>query len=285
MTGAGGEDGSRSDAAEAGRKAASAAEDVAESRGFTLAARVGFVASGVLHLMIGVIALNVAVGRGGEADRSGALRQLSSTPAGAVLVWLCFLGCAALVVFLVVQVFVVPRGLRARKRLKRRASYLGRAAAYGAVGVSFGIFALGGSSDSSGTSQTLSARVLAHPAGALLLGAVGLGILGAGGYFAWRGLSRRFEKTLWGLPPQPGAALLTGLGLVGYVAKGAALGVLGVLCAGAALQHDPQKSRGLDGALKTLQHQSYGAWLLGAVAVGLACYGLFLVARARYERM
>lgn len=285
MTGAAGGDGSRSDAAAAGRKAASAAEDVAESRGFTFAARVGFVASGVLHLMIGVIALNVATGRGGEADRSGAVRQLSATPAGALLVWLCFLGCAALVVFLVVQVFVVPRGLRTRKRLKRRLSYLGRAGAYAAVGVSFGVFALGGSSNSSGTTQSLSARVLSHPPGALLLAAVGLGILGAGGYFVWRGVSRRFTRTLWGLPPQPGAAAITGLGLVGYVAKGVALGVLGVLCVLAALQHDPQKSRGLDGALKTLQHQSYGAWLLGAVAVGLACYGLFLMARSRYERM
>lgn len=273
------------EAAEAARRAAEAAEDVAESRGFTLAARVGFAGSGVMHLVIGLIALNIATGGGGEADRSGAVRQVSARPLGDALVWLCFLGCAALTVFLVVQSLSVPRRPKPRQRLKQRLSYLGRAAAFGAIGGSFASVALGGSSGGSGTTQSLSARVLSYPGGALLLGAVGVGIMIAGGYFVWRGVSRGFRKTLWGLPPQPAAALVLGVGLVGYVAKGVALGVLGVLCVQAGLQRDPQESRGLDGALKTLAHQSYGAWLLGAVAVGLMCYGAFLAARARYERM
>ena len=77
-------------------KAAGAAEKATESRGFVLAARVGFVAAGLLHVMIGVIALRIASGGSGTADQSGAIQELATTPGGGVLLWICFLGCVAL---------------------------------------------------------------------------------------------------------------------------------------------------------------------------------------------
>lgn len=199
-----------------------------------------------------------------------------------VLLWACFLGCAALAVFLLSDAFFGARGRSDEEKLKHRVKTGGHAVVYGVV---FGIYALGGSSDSSQSTQSISARLMAHPAGTVLLVAVGVGLVVAGGYFVHRGVTRTFTQNLTSLPLGAAGTAVVGLGAVGYAAKGVALAVLGGLFMVATLQHDPEESTGLDGALKSLQEQPFGACLLGAVAVGLICYGAFMVVRAKYQRM
>ncbi|WIG15988.1 DUF1206 domain-containing protein [Kocuria rosea] len=266
-------------------RAADAADDATDSRGFVLAARAGYVAAGLLHVMIGVIALRVATGGSGSADQSGAVAALAGSPGGTVLLWACFLGCAALAVFLFSEIFFGATQRSDRDRLKHRVKMGGQAVVYGAIGTVFGTYALGGTSDSSGSTQSLSARLMAHPAGTVLLIAVGLGLVVAGAFFVHRGVTRSFRENLKSLPPGTAGRGVMWLGTAGYAAKGVALAVLGVLVVVATVRSDPEQSSGLDGALKALQEQPFGAWILGAVALGLICYGVFMVVRARYQRM
>ena len=266
-------------------RAANAADDATDSRGFVLAARAGYVAAGLLHVMIGVIALRVATGGSGSADQSGAVAALAGSPGGTVLLWACFLGCAALAVFLFSEIFFGATQRSDRDRLKHRVKMGGQAVVYGAIGAVFGTYALGGTSDSSGSTQSLSARLMAHPAGTVLLIVVGLGLVVAGAFFVHRGVTRSFRENLKSLPPGTAGRAVMWLGTAGYAAKGVALAVLGVLVVVATVRSDPEQSSGLDGALKALQEQPFGAWILGAVALGLICYGVFMVVRARYQRM
>ena len=266
-------------------RAADAADDATDSRGFVLAARAGYVAAGLLHVMIGVIALRVATGGSGSADQSGAVAALAGSPGGIVLLWACFLGCAALAVFLFSEIFFGATQRSDRDRLKHRVKMGGQAVVYGAIGAVFGTYALGGTSDSSGSTQSLSARLMAHPAGTVLLIVVGLGLVVAGAFFVHRGVTRSFRENLKRLPPGTAGRAVMWLGTAGYAAKGVALAVLGVLVVVATVRSDPEQSSGLDGALKALQEQPFGAWILGAVALGLICYGVFMVVRARYQRM
>ena len=266
-------------------KAADAAEDVADSKGFQLAARAGYIAAGLIHLLIGIIALRIATGGSGKADQSGALQQLAGGPGGRILLWACFLGCIALALFLLSQVFFGVKHLSGKDRTKERLKFGGTAVVYAALGAAFGRYALGGTSDSGQSTQSATASVMSHPAGAVLLIAIGLGLLATGGYFAYSGVTKRFKKNLSRLPSgEAGSAVVT-LGRVGYVAKGVALAVLGFLLILATVRNNPEESTGLDGALKTLAGQPFGIWILGAVAVGLICYGLFLMVRSRYQRM
>ncbi|MCU1633976.1 MAG: hypothetical protein JWM61_2628 [Micrococcaceae bacterium] len=265
--------------------ATDAAEDAADSRGFELAARAGYVAAGVLHFLIGLIALGLARGGAGSADQSGAIGQLASSTGGTALLWFCFIGCLALALFQFSEIFFGAKALRDRKKLTFRLKSGGQAVVYAVIGATFGRFALGGSSDSSSTTSSLSASLMSNRAGAALLLAIGVGIIVVGGYFIYSGATRRFRRKLSGLPPDRIGTAVTALGIVGYIAKGFALGVLGVLVVVATVTNNPEQSTGLDGALKTLRDQPFGMWLLGAVALGLMAYGVFMVARSKYQRM
>jgi Domain of Unknown Function (DUF1206) len=63
-------------------------------------------------------------------------------------------------------------------------------------------------------------------------------------------------------------------GQVGFIANGVAVALIGVLVMIAAWQFDPNEASGLDAALRTLAGQPFGPYLLMAVALGLACYGV-----------
>lgn len=266
------------------RKVADGAEDAADSKPFIIAARAGYVAAGLLHILIGVIAVRVAAGGSGSADQSGAMASLAGTPGGGFLLWACFIGCTALALFLLSEVIFPSKRLSGKDKIKDRLKNGGKAVVYAAIGVAFAQYAMGGGGSGSST-QSTSAALMANPAGAALLLAIGVGILVVGGYFIYSGITRKFEENLTGKPSGSVGKAVTGLGTVGYVAKGVALGVLGFLVAIATVRNNPEESTGLDGALKSLQEQPFGVYILGAVALGLIAYGVFMVVRSRYQRM
>ena len=71
-------------------------------------------------------------------------------------------------------------------------------------------------------------------------------------------------------------------GKIGYIAKGIAVGLVGGLFVYAAFTQDPEKSGSTDKALHKVLQQPFGPWLLIALSLGIACYGLFQFARARH---
>lgn len=78
---------------------------------------------------------------------------------------------------------------------------------------------------------------------------------------------------------------MTRLGRLGLAARGVIFGIIGVFLIQAALQSNPNKAQGLDGALQELARQPFGAWILGTVATGLVAYGIYMLAQARYRRI
>lgn len=268
-----------------GGKMTQAAERATDSKSFERAARMGYVASGLLHTLIGIIALQVAYGDGGSADSSGAMSALASRPGGIFLIWACFLGCLALAVFQVTRAFLASAGSR-KEVWKKRATDAGAAVVYGAVGVSFGIFAVGGSGDSGQNQATWTARILSQPAGQVLVGLTGAVIAGIGVYFVYKGVTRKFRKDLGPVPHRPWQRAVTVTGIAGFTAKGISLLILGGLIITAAATADPRKSTGLDGALHALKDAPLGWLALGVVGVGLICYGIYLgIMRARFGKL
>ncbi|MDQ1123428.1 DUF1206 domain-containing protein [Microbacterium trichothecenolyticum] len=263
--------------------AKAAADRAQDSTALRAAARAGYVVLGLLHLLIGIIAIGIATGGGGSADQSGALQQVRDAPGGLALLWAIVIGLAALAVWQIAEA-VVERDADTTKRWGHRAKFVGTAVAYAAIAFTALTLALGGRSDSSESSQTLSARILVMPGGVALLVVIGIGVAAIGVAFVIRGCTRAFEKHL----STPGGAAGHGIrvfGTVGYVAKGVAVGVTGVLFVVAAVKHDPNTAGGIDAALRSLASLPFGQVVLWLVGAGLIVYGLFCFARARYARM
>lgn len=267
-------------ARELGQEAAEAAHGVSRHRWVEKLARAGYAASGLIHIVIGWIAAQVALGGGGDADQSGALGSLRSAPGGAVLLWVCVAGFAALALWQLVD--AVAGADEVKDRVKDGA----KAVVYGVLAATAFSFTSGGGG-SSGEQRTddLTATLMGMPFGRVLVGAVGVGVVVVGGYHVYKGIS---DKFLDDLQTTGGGSTGKGVlwaGRLGYPAKGLALAIVGLLFVAAAWQADPEEAGGLDAALKALTDQPLGTVLLLLVAVGLALYGLYSFARARYARM
>lgn len=262
-----------------GQEAAREAGKVARNRWVERLARGGYAAAGLIHVLIGWLAIQVALGRGGEADQSGALSSLRSAPAGPALLWICFVGLAMLSLWYVVA--TVTGGAPGKTRWSTAAL----AVVYAALAATTFGFARGAGADGEGRTDDLTATLMGLPAGRVLVAAVGAVIVGVGVYHVWKGLSLKFLEDLRTSGEGAAGKVVRAVGTAGYAAKGVALSVVGVLFALAALRADPEEAGGLDAALKTLAGQPFGRTLLVAVAVGLVLYGVYCFARARYARM
>ncbi len=264
-----------------GTTAAHAAQN---SRTFRALARGGYVVLGIVHLIIGAIAVSVAVGSGGgEADQSGAMEQIARVPFGTVVLWLIVIGLLALGVWQLAEAFL-ERDPDTKKKWGRRVKYIGTALAYFAIGATALVYALGGRSDSSQSTTSFSAKLLETPGGVVLLVLIGLVIAAVGVAFIVRGIRRDFQKHL-SLPAGKVADGVRTLGVVGYVAKGVAVAVVGVLFVVAAVTADAEKAGGLDAALKSLADLPFGQVILWLIGAGVVAYGIYCFARARYARL
>lgn len=268
-------DGAADGAAEVGERAH-------DSDALDVAIRVGLVVYGVVHLLVGWLGLQLALGNGGRrASTSGALHELVEQPFGAVLLWLVAGGLAALVVWRLLELFHGHEGEDGLELWRKRATSLLKACLYGALATSAVKVAVG--NGSRGGTDSTTKKLMDLPGGQVVVGLVALAILGYGAGMVVRAWTEGFRKHLdsEGERGHSGTAYVW-FGKLGYSAKGVALGAVGVLFGYAAWTHDPKKSGGLDVALAQLKQQPYGPWLLGAVAVGIGCYGLFCFARARH---
>lgn len=255
------------------------AAEVRSQRGYRALVAVGLVSFGIVHLVLAWIALQVAFGGRGDASSSGALRELASQPYGRVLMVIMAVGLFTLVVWQVIEAAVGGRASKDEKdRWRQRLRATGRAAVYLALGVIATTLAVGAGGGGGGNAEeTLTGRLLALPFGVALVVIVGAVAAGVGINQIVTGVKRKFRRDLRSGVSQP----VEMLGTAGYVAKGIALVIIGILFAWAALSYDPQKAGGLDAALSTIRSQPFGPVLLAAMAAGFACFGLFCFVWAR----
>lgn len=271
---------SSSDARDAVDGAARQAQD---STLFRTLARTGYAVLGMLHILIGLIAITIATGGGGSADQGGALAEVQKSSGGVVLLWIIVAGLFSLGIWQIGEA-VLESDSDAKTKWAHRVKFLSTAITYFAIGATSAVFASGGQSQSSQSTTSFSADLLAQPAGVFLLVLVGIGVAAVGVAFVVRGIAQKFTKHL-ALPAGAARKSIIALGVAGYVAKGIAVAVTGILFISAALTDDAQKAGGLDAALRALAGLPYGPIILWVVGAGLMLYGVFCIARARYARM
>lgn len=274
------------DIAEAGRQVVEQGEQVASkvqsSKPYQVMVKVGLTAYGIVHLVIAWLAVQLALGRGGEeASDTGALRQLAETPIGGVLIWVAGLGLLSLVVWQLIAAGFGYREYEGGKRVRKRLGALLRAVVYGTLGIAAIRIALGPEADEGESVQeSASAGLMGLPGGQILVALIGIGVAAYGVRNIVKGITAKFNEEI--------ETELTGVASklvsAGHIAKGAAYVVMGGLFGWAAITFDPDKAGGLDKALETIRSQPMGTVLLILVAIGIACYGVWCFFWARYAK-
>ncbi|WP_344052767.1 DUF1206 domain-containing protein [Microbacterium lacus] len=264
------------------------AREVERSAPLRALARGGYAANGLLHILIGAIAVIVAFGGDGASDQSGALMAIAAVPFGFILLWTAAITLGALAVWQLVDGILqrapADNATGFFSKWGRRIGAWGQAAIFGALGLIAAAVALGARVDAESAAEAASAGLLSIPGGSVVLVLAGIGI-GIGGIaFIVMGVRRSFRDKV-DIPDEGPGRGIAGLGLIGFVAKGIALGIVGVLLVIAAVDADADTAGGLDGALQALLRLPLGPMLVAIVGAGFIAYGVFCLFRARFARL
>jgi Domain of Unknown Function (DUF1206) len=284
-----------------GDKAQDAARAAADSRWVDWVSRAGLAARAVVYLMVVYLAARVALTAAGVGQAStarpasggGALEALAEHAGGRIALALLALGFLGYALLALVQAGFRHQDVdNPAERWGKRLFFAGVALLYGALFVYTASLLLrpgSGQQSASGShaqETELTARVLSWPYGRLLVGGVGVVLLVAGLGFGYQAVTTNFQQRLKRQRMRPVVwRAATVLGAVGSWARAVVLVLVGVFVIAAAVTFDPGKARGLDASLRTVADQPYGPWLLGAVALGLLCYGAYVLLETVYRKV
>jgi hypothetical protein len=252
-------------------------------------ARFGYATKGVVYILVGALAVLAALGEGGRpTDTHGAFREIYSRPFGAVLLGVVAIGLAAYATWRVTQAIVDAEGKgKDLKGILIRIGYASSGLIHAGLAFSAARLAFGEKEESSERVHKSRATEVMHlPFGRLLIGLAGAGFIAFGLYQIYKGYKAKFRKRLEvGAMSKGEDEWATRFGQFGLAARGVVFGIIGGFLVLAALRSDPEEVRGLGGALQSLVAQPFGKILLGVVAAGLAIYGIYMLAEAKYHRI
>ena len=250
-------------------------------------ARAGYTAKGVVYSIIGVLAVQTAIGAGGQTSGSeGAIRTLADEPYGRIMLGLMAFGLLGYVVWRFAQaLFDAEDNGTDGKAIVKRLFYGVSGLAYASLAFLAGRLAFGmGSSSSGGSKQAWTAELLSQPFGQWLVGSVGVIIIALAVRHFYKAYTADFMNS-YNIHEMSHKKrrLAKRVGQWGLSARGVVFSLIGIFFLQAAWQSDPSEAKGLDAALETLAGQPYGPWLLGIVAAGLVAYGVYCFSKAKYR--
>ncbi|HWF82571.1 MAG TPA: DUF1206 domain-containing protein [Streptosporangiaceae bacterium] len=252
---------------------------------FRALARTGLVARAVIYLLIGLVAILLAVGHSThQPNQEGALQLLAGKPYGDVSLWLLGIGFAGYALWRLSEAAfgVAGEGNGAGPRAKSGV----RALVYAFL--CYLTFKVIGHAAGNETrkQQDMTASVMRHPGGQWLVAIIGLVIVAVGVALIAQGLRRTFMKYLaTSEMSRKVRRVVEWFGRIGVTARGVVFAITGVLVVDAAVTFSPSKSGGLDKALLTLRGEPFGEFLLLLAAIGLVIFGVYGLAEARWRKV
>ena len=250
-------------------------------------ARTGFVVKGALYLVVGALALQVALQEGGKVtDTHGALFEVLDEPYGRTLLLIAACGLFGYAAWRLLQgLFDPARRNHGWSGAWMRVTYIVRGLMHGALGwqavrVYRGLGASGG-----GSGRQAAAEALTWPFGDWLVAAAGLGLIAFAIHelqIAYTGdLADDFDQRQLGREAGHWAVHVSRFGVAARAVVFAVIGGSAVL---AGFSENPSDVQTTETSLRTLASQpgDWGRALLGLTAAGFVAYGFYQIVHARY---
>jgi uncharacterized membrane protein YidH (DUF202 family) len=258
------------------------------SSSLTTVARLGLIAKGIVYILVGALAFMAAFEVGGQssktASKEGAFQTVLDLPAGNIILGTIAIGLLCYSIWRFVQV-----GRKQSSSASEGASKKVRYALSGLIYLSLAFLAakmaLQQPSGSGASDQERVSQVMEQSYGHILLIIAALIIAGVGIYQLWYAFSEKYKKHINNSSVHDrGARVLMPAGKLGYAARGFVWLIIAWMLGNAAMHYNASEAGGTTKAFEFVESSTYGSYLLGALALGLICYGIFNFMRARYER-
>jgi hypothetical protein len=256
------------------------------------AATLGYLAKGILYILMGGLTLQAALGMGStRVDQNVVLLRIFTQPFGRYTLIALAVGLGSYAVWRVMQAFFDPdKEGKDLFGVINRTSYVITGLGY--VGMAFAALELSlgtGTGSGGGSEQVtriLTAQILAYPLCSLVVGLVGAFITGLGIYQIYLGYSVRFEHAFEEAEMEPAERRWAiRLGRFGYISRSIVFAVIGVIFIHAALRYSPHEVGFFGQALRSLADQPYGVYIIAVLGLGLMAYGMYAMILARYRRI
>ena len=233
-----------------------------------------------------MLALKLALGAGGKlTNQQGAMRTLAHQPFGKFLLTLLAIGLGGYALWRFVRA-AIGHGREGSDSAFDRLAALASGVVYAVLCFGAVEILVGSGSGGGGNPKHSAAGILGWPGGPVIVGLAGAALIGVGLYQAYRGLSKKFLEDSKQAEMSPRVREWIGrVGLVGHLARMVVFALIGIFLIKAAVDFNPSKAVGIDGALAKLEHASYGPFLLGIVACGLIAFALYSLSDARYRKI
>ena len=250
-------------------------------------ARFGIFTKGVVYLLIGGLTAYTAFNSGsGAKGGNGALEYVAGQPFGQILLGLMVLGILAFAGWRIYLAIKNPEGKGEddKKSGIRRSAYAVSAASYILLAI-YGIKLLMDSGSSGGSNKSWLSQLLSSDWGTYFVFFIALCLAGKAIYEFYRAYSGKFRDKIQNAELDSKAqSFLIKAGKLGFTARGIVIGVIAFLFFKAATSSNAGKAGGTKDAFQFISEQG-GVWLMGVIAIGLAMYGVYLLASSRYRNM
>jgi len=247
--------------------------------------RFGYVARGIVFLLIGSFALLAASGLGAHPQGArDALELAFQRPLGRYFLWALAAGLVCFAGWRLLQsVFDADRHGKDFLGLMRRAMLGGGAVFYLAlatatVRITFAERPV--TEDQSAREWT--ALVLVQPFGRILIALIAVGFVSVAIGLTLKVFRAPYRDALDATEAQ--RTMAVALGSFGIMTRAFVFLMLGCFLAVVAYDGDSRQAVGLAGVLRAVQHQAYGSVLLGIAALGLLAFGFFEIIEATARR-
>lgn len=266
-------------------KAERAAQDFSDR--FEWIGWAGWIAKGAVYALIGLLFLRIAWlgGSDEEANQKGAIEEIADNAFGTTLLVVLAAGLALYVLWRLLTV-VLPGDWTGRALLDR-IGYAVSAVTYITVLVSI-VDVIGSSASASGDEgedrliEGLVKGTLSMTAGRWLVALAGAVVIGIGVAFVHKGWTKSFRDDISGDDGLEGT-LVDRLGIVGWIARGAVMIVIGWFLVLAAYRYDADEAAGFDDSIRQLTETGWGSGIAIGIALGFMAFGAFCIVSARHR--
>lgn len=249
------------------------------------AARTGFAAKGLVYLVTGVLAFLAAFNLGGQkAGKLEVIDFLENQPFGKVILIALGLGLCCYALWRFIQSVQDPEniGNDGKGTVKRVSFFIS-----GLIYMGLGFFSIIKAFSQSGSGGGSKSSMIPTEYQQYIFLAVGICLAGKSIYQFIKAYKSSFTSkfNLKAMSDSKKRKFIKNMGYAGLTARGILVGIISYffVTAGLSIGSASSGMKGTAGAFSFLQQNSSGPWLMGLVAAGLACYGVYMFTMSKYR--